>query len=235
MQLALFWHGCPLQERNAYANVLVFLVLSGEDLIAPAAFEVIVYDIIKNPSTPLPWSAEAEDDFRDTVAAAVMEKLRAEGIPRGQTKPRPWRHLASYQRDHDVSTGNFRAWLRRVAYTTAVDINRRHPMSVGSKGNRRWLRPVSLDDWDEGAQALDHWRAQPSLPMRLDMMRHLSEVADRLRHLPEKERDALCLRVDSGFGYRQMAQLLGCTPEAVRKRLARARRHLMKSLDLFGS
>jgi RNA polymerase sigma factor (sigma-70 family) len=229
MQLAMFWYGRPLQERNAYANILVFLVLKNEDVIAPAALEVIVHDIVKSPGTRLPWSMDGEDDFRYTVAAAVMDKLRAGGAPQGQA--RPWRHLVSYQRNHDPCTGNFRAWIRRVAFTTAIDLLRRNPMSMSAQGKPRWIQPVPLDELDEADQALDHWRAQTSLPRRLDLMRTLIQIADRLHILSQKDWDILRLRVDSGLGYRQIAELLGCTPEAVRKRLTRARQRLLQDLD----
>lgn len=232
LQLEMFWHGRPLRERNAYANILVFLILRGGDAIAPAAFEVIVYDIIRDPGMRLPWSMDHAEDFRDTVAAAVVAKLRAEGIPRGHVRPRPWRKLAAYQRkQHDLCNSNFQAWLRKVAKTTAIDILRGHPMSMGAKEEHRWRDHVPLDDFDEGSLAMEHWRAQTPLPLRLDVMRSLGVIAERLGMLSEKDMDVLRMRVDSGLGYRQIASRLGCTPEAVRKRLMRARQRLMHNLE----
>lgn len=231
----MFWDGCSLQERNAYANILVFLVLKGEDDIAPAAFEVIVYDIITNtPSTwlSIPEDIENPEDFRNTVAAVVMDKLRREGVPQGQSRPRPWRRLAEYhQRNHDLCTSDFRAWIRKIGKNTAIDLMRRHPMSVSTKGKRRWICRVSLQDWDESSLTMEDWRAQTSLPMRLDILHGLARIAGQLRLLPEKDREMLRLRVDEGLGYRHIAALLGCTPDAVRKRLMRIRKRLRRDLE----
>jgi RNA polymerase sigma factor (sigma-70 family) len=235
LQLAMFWDGCSPQERNAYANILVFLVLKGEDVIAPAAFEVIVYDIIlKSPSTSLliPQDIENPEDFQHTLAAVVMEKLRRQGVPRGQSRPRPWRALAEYhQRNHDLCTSNFRAWIREIAKNTAIDLMRRHPMSVSTEGKRRWICRVPLEDWDDSTLAVEKWRSQTSLSLRLDILHGLAQIAGRLRLLPQKDRDVLRLRVDDGLSYRQIAALQGCTPEAVRKRLMRARRRLRQDLE----
>lgn len=231
-QLETFWHGRPLRERNAYANILIFLILRGGDAVAPAALEVIVYDIIRDPGTKLPWSMDQTDDFRDTVAAAVVAKLRAEGVPRGHVRPRPWRKLAAYQRKRqDLCSSNFHAWLRQVARTTAIDLVRCHPMSMGAKDHHRWRDHVPLDDFDEGNLAVEHWRAETPLPLRLDVMRSLGVIAERLGMLSQKDIELLRMRVGSGLGYRQIASLLGCTPEAVRKRLMRVRQRLLHNLE----
>lgn len=230
-QLALFWKDRTQQERNAYANVLVFLVLTSEDPVAPAAFEVIVHDIIKNPSTPLPFSVEPDEDFRDTVAMAVMEKLRAAGASGDKKEARPWRRLVAYQHDHDLANGNFRAWLKLVAYRTAVDLLRKHPQSIGSRRARRWLRCVSLDEWDAGADAMEQWYNETPLPVRLDVLRTLVATAEWLQDLSEEDRQVLCLRVDAELGYQEIAGRVSSTADAVRKRIVRLRRRLRAHLD----
>lgn len=230
-QLALFWKDRTPQERNAYANVLVFLVLTSEDPVAPAAFEVIVHEIIKNPTTPLPFSVEPDEDFRGTVAMAVMEKLRAAGATGDVDEPRPWRRLIAYQRDNDVASGNFRAWLKLVAYRTAVDLLRQHPQSAGTRRARRWLRCVSLDEWDAGADSVEQWYNETPLPVRMDVLRTLVATAQWLQDLPEDDREILCLRVDGELGYQEIAARVSSTAEAVRKRIVRLRRRLRTHLD----
>ena len=95
-QLAFFWNGRTPEERNAYANVLVFLILTGEDPLASAAFEVIVHEIIKNSSTLLPFSIDHDEEFRAAVAVAVMDKLR--GSKRRGKQPEPWQRLVASRR-----------------------------------------------------------------------------------------------------------------------------------------
>ncbi|ACY18171.1 RNA polymerase sigma factor [Haliangium ochraceum] len=237
-QLALFWNDRTHEERNAYANVLVFLILNGGDVLAPAAFEVIVHDIIKHPTTPLPYCIEADEDFREAVAIAVMDKLRASGPVNGEgaddaaAQEQPWRRLVGYQCDNDIASGNFRAWLKVIAYRTAVDLLRRHPMSVGSRGGRRWLRSVPIDDWDAGGQAVEHWYTDTPLAVRLDVLRALVTTGAWLQDLAEEDREMLCMRVDADMGYREIADRFDSTPEAVRKRIKRLREKLRDELEL---
>lgn len=229
-QLAYFWNGRTPEERNAYANVLVFLILAGDDPLASAAFEVIVHEIIKNSSTLLPYSMENDEEFRAAVAVAVMEKLRG-GAGRGQARPEPWQRLVAYHRDHDVANGNFRAWLKVIAYRTAVDLLRRHPMSGGQSRDRRWLRNVPVEEWDEGSEAVAQWYAETPLPVRLDVLRALVATGTWLQGQQQEDLEILCLHIDHGLRYGAIARQIGSTPEAVRKRITRMRSRLRAHLD----
>lgn len=228
-QLAYFWNGRTPEERNAYANVLVFLILTGNDPLASAAFEVIVHEIIKNSSTLLPYSMENDEEFRAAVAVAVMEKLRG-SKGRGQAQPEPWHRLIAYHRDHDVANGNFRAWLKVIAYRTAVDLLRRHPMSRGQR-ERGWLRNVPVEEWDEGSQSVEQWYAETPLPVRLDVLRALVATGTWLQGQQEEDLEILCLHIDHGLRYAAIAKQIGSTSEAVRKRITRMRRRLKAHLD----
>ena len=232
-QLAYFWHGRTPEERNAYANVLVFLILTGGDPLASAAFEVIVHEIIKNSSTLLPYGMDNDEEFRAAVAMAVMEKLRGtmrQGKRRGKVHE-PWHRLVAYHRDHDVANGNFRAWLKLIAYRTAVDLLRRHPMSMGQSRDRRWLRSVPVEEWDEGSQSVEQWYAETPLPVRLDVLRALVATGTWLQGQQADDLEILCLHIDHGLRYAAIAKQVGSTPEAVRKRITRMRRRLKAHLD----
>lgn len=231
-QLAFFWHGRAPEERNAYANVLVFLILTGEDPLASAAFEVIVHEIIKNSSTLLPFSIENDEEFRASVAVAVMEKLRGSKAGRGGKPQRePWQRLVAYHRDHDIANGNFRAWLKLIAYRTAVDLLRRHPMSAGPSSDRRWMRNVPVDEWDDGSQSMEQWYAETPLPVRLDVLRALVATGTWLQDQQPEDLEILCLHIDHGLRYGAIARQVGSTSEAVRKRITRMRRRLKEHLD----
>jgi DNA-directed RNA polymerase specialized sigma24 family protein len=229
-QLAFFWNGRTPAERNAYANVLVFLILTGADPLASAAFEVIVHEIIKSSSTQLPFSIEHDEELRAAVAVAVMEKLRGSKGP-GKQQPEPWQRLVAYHRDHDIASGNFRAWLKLIAYRTAVDLLRRHPLSVMESGDRRWLRNVPIDEWDDGSQSMEQWYAETPLPVRLDVLRALVATGTWLQRQPQADLDVLCLHIDHGLRYGEIAREVGSTSEAVRKRITRMRRRLEEHLD----
>lgn len=229
-QLAFFWNGRTPEERNAYANVLVFLILTGEDPLASAAFEVIVHEIIKNSTTLLPFSIESDEEFRAAVAVAVMEKLRG-SKRRGKKQPEPWQRLVAYHRDHDIANGNFRAWLKVIAYRTAVDLLRRHPMSAMQRGDRRWLRNVPVEEWDDGSQSMEQWYTETPLPVRLDVLRALVATGTWLQSQPQADLDILCLHIDHGLRYGAIAREVGSTSEAVRKRITRMRRRLKEHLD----
>jgi DNA-directed RNA polymerase specialized sigma24 family protein len=229
-QLAFFWNGRTPDERNAYANVLVFLILTGEDPLASAAFEVIVHEIIKNSSTLLPFSIDNDEEFRAAVAVAVMDKLRG-SKGRGKQQPEPWQRLVAYHRDHDIANGNFRAWLKLIAYRTAVDLLRRHPMSSVQGGDRRWLRNVPVEEWDDGSQSMEQWYAETPLPVRLDVLRALVATGKWLQSQPQADLDILCLHIDQGLRYGAIAREVGSTSEAVRKRITRMRRRLEEHLD----
>ncbi len=227
LQLDMFWYGRSQEERNAYANILIFLMLSGETVIAPAAFEVIVHDIISNPSTVLPRSAEPEDEFRRSVAIAVMDKLRAVGPCNDQV---PWRRLQNYQRRNDLNRSNFRAWIRTVAYRTALDLNRKHDTCVGSGNRRRWVTQVPLEDWDCDKQGMEYFHHQTSLPIRLDIRRQLEIIAQWIGELKPLDYEVFCLRVDDGLAYGEIGHRTGLTTEAVRKRVTRLRSRLIDYL-----
>jgi len=229
-QLAFFWNGRTPEERNAYANVLVFLILTGEDPLASAAFEVIVHEIIKNSSTLLPFSIDNDEEFRAAVAVAVMDKLRG-GKGRGKKQPEPWQRLVAYHRDHDIANGNFRAWLKLIAYRTAVDLLRRHPMSSMQSGDRRWLRNVPVEEWDDGSQSMEQWYAETPLAVRIDVLRALVAIGKWLESQPQADLDILCLHIDHGLRYGAIAREVGSTSEAVRKRITRMRRRLKEHLD----
>jgi DNA-directed RNA polymerase specialized sigma24 family protein len=234
-QLAYFWHGRTPEERNAYANVLVFLILTGDDPLASAAFEVIVHEIIKNSSTLLPYGMDNDEEFRAAVAMAVMEKLRGgmgrEGKRRGKAPAEPWHRLVAYHRDHDVANGNFRAWLKIIAYRTAVDLLRRHPMSRGQSRDRGWLRSVPVEEWDESSQSVEQWYAETPLPVRLDVLRALVATGTWLQGQQQEDLEILCLHIDHGMRYGAIAKQIGSTSEAVRKRITRMRRRLKAHLD----
>lgn len=224
IQLAYFWNGRTPEERNEYANVLVFLMLEDDDPVAPAAFEVIVHEIIKSPTTPMPFAGECDEELRSAVAVAVMDKLRT-------SEDRPWRRLLEYQREHPGIGGNFRAWMRLIAFRTAVDVMRRHPLHANANTDPHWRETVPVDQWDDGTESMEQWYRETPLPVRLDVLRSLAVTGKWLERQDPLDARMLCLRVDHGLGYGEIAEQVGLTPDAVRKRVTRMRTRLRQHLD----
>lgn len=224
VQLAYFWNGRTPEERNEYANVLMFLMLEDDDPVAPAAFEIIVHEIIKSPTTPMPFAGECDEELRAAVAVAVMEKLRT-------SEADPWRRLMDYQREHPGIGGNFRAWLRLIAFRTAVDVMRRHPLHANANTDPHWRETVPVDEWDDASESMEQWYRETPLDVRLDVLRTLAVTGQWLEQQDPVDARMLCLRVDQGLGYGEIAEQVGLTPDAVRKRVTRLRSRLRQHLD----
>ncbi len=56
-------------------------------------------------------------------------------------------------------------------------------------------------------------------------------LADAIAKLPKLERDIVLLHVDNGLKYREIAEIVGLSAEAVRKRYTRALEQLKKELN----
>jgi RNA polymerase sigma factor (sigma-70 family) len=245
LQLAYFWKDRTPEERNAYANVLVFLVLTGDDPVAPAALEIIVHEIIKNPGTPMPVTSDYDKELRDQVAVVVMDKLRGatRDTPADETADatpgRPWQRLAAYHSEYAVDGGNFRAWVKAVAYRTAVDLVRRDPMATGSYALRPAVRTVPIDEWDDGEESVERWYNQTPLPLRIDVLHTLATTGKWLEEQDPLDSRILCLRVDHGLEYAEIAEQVALSTEAVRKRITRLRdklrQYLREALALDGT
>jgi RNA polymerase sigma-70 factor (ECF subfamily) len=62
-----------------------------------------------------------------------------------------------------------------------------------------------------------------------------NEVLDAVRHLPYREREALHLVVWEGLSTEDAAKVIGCSPNAIRIRVHRARRRLTDRLKIKDS
>ena len=125
-----------------------------------------------------------------------------------------YRSLDKFKGDSSFST-----WLYRITANHCLDILR--------KRNRR--KNVSLDALveNEGSQVQKLF-ATPSLA---DTQMENRQLADKiLSTLSEDQRQILTLREAEGLEYMEIALMLGCSLDAVKGRLARARRQLQENL-----
>jgi RNA polymerase sigma-70 factor (ECF subfamily) len=109
-------------------------------------------------------------------------------------------------------TGSAQAWLYRIARNTAYDYVRhvrRTPFTV-----------TSYVEWLEDATY--------TMENRLETQEH---IRNTLAHMRPHYRVPLMLRAHTGRSIDEIAELLGCSPNAAKTRLCRARRHI---LDMYG-
>lgn len=97
------------------------------------------------------------------------------------------------------------AWLYRIATNLAIQARKRNSrLPVQSIANYENYHQVSVE-----------------APDRVVMDREL--VLQALAHLPRDRAACLLLHFREGFSYDEVAQIMGTTPEAARKRIARAK------------
>ena len=120
-----------------------------------------------------------------------------------------YRSLASFRRDSAFST-----WLYRIASNHCHDLFRR----------RSRQKTESLDELPESLLTSDDPRARAE---QADLAEQI------LSTLSPEERLILTLREVQGLNYREIAEVLSCSLDAVKGRLKRARERLMSRLDTF--
>lgn len=128
--------------------------------------------------------------------------------------------VKAYQNlDKFKGDSSFSTWLYRITANHCLDILR--------KRNRR--KNVSLDSLveQEGAQVQKLF----ATPSSADRQMENAQLAHKiLSTLSEDQRQILTMREAEGLEYQEIAQTLGCSLDAVKGRLARARKQLQENL-----
>ncbi|CAN5437251.1 sigma-70 family RNA polymerase sigma factor [soil metagenome] len=107
------------------------------------------------------------------------------------------------------SIENPEAWLFRIARNCALQSFRKRSRAVNA------IKRLSHERRDEVADPAE-----------------AIEVRDQLmRTLKPDERSVLILRYVHGFSSQELAEIVGRSPEAIRKELSRSRRKLIESMD----
>ena len=100
---------------------------------------------------------------------------------------------------------SFRAWLYRIATNNALQHHRR----------KKLLSFIPFTS---------HEHNTPAEGNRSDRQADKLAINEALLKIPEEQRTCLVLHFVEGFKYREIAETLGCSEEAVRKRVARGRK-----------
>ena len=146
------------------------------------------------------------DDALDAVQDALLKMLGYRDKPAAEWTPLFWSILRS-----------------RI-----IDVQRRNTFRL------RWLRPQAQTedpiDWTELAPTHDP-EADPARAH--DSREAYARIADALRALPARQREAFTLRVIEELDVATTARVMGCSEGSVKTHLFRAREALQAQLEEF--
>jgi RNA polymerase sigma-70 factor, ECF subfamily len=120
--------------------------------------------------------------------------------------------------EYDVGETAFRFWLQRIARNHAIDVLRRDKFSRVTDEDRLSRMIEAAGDHPEDLAEAVGWL-------------HDERTAIAVSSLPVEQQKMLLLRFGFGFKSDEVAAVLGCSPEAVRKQQSRALRKLASALD----
>jgi RNA polymerase sigma-70 factor (ECF subfamily) len=100
---------------------------------------------------------------------------------------------------------SFRAWLYRIATNNALQHRRR----------KKLLSFIPLISKEHDI---------PNSRSQVDCVGETLAINEALLKVPEEQRTCLMLHFVEGFKYQEIAETLGCSEEAVRKRVARGKK-----------
>lgn len=187
--------------------------LLGDDIAYTRLYERFDASVLTYLRTILKDELDIADDlFQETFVRLFRERKRRVDAP-----------------DAYSPIKNVRGWIFRVAHNLAISYHRSNRQSV------------SLSDGDSDGGA--HWDERLMVPIEESFAQIYGEqdelrsesLQDRLRTaidlLPPALREVYVLREVNGLEYDQVAMIAGCTQEAARMRISRARRALRKALE----
>ena len=104
---------------------------------------------------------------------------------------------------------SFKAWLYRIATNNALQHHRRKKLLS--------FIPFTVNERDIA-----------DMKNNTDCTGEAMEIHETMLKIPEDQRICLVLHFVEGFKYREIAETLGCSEEAVRKRVARGKKLFIK-------
>ena len=110
---------------------------------------------------------------------------------------------------------SFRAWLYRIATNNALQHRRRKKLLS--------FIPFISKEHDIADTKSQSDRAGES-----------AAIGEAMRKIPDEQRTCLVLHFVEGFKYKEIAETLGCSEDAVRKRVARGRKIFIEQYNRGG-
>jgi len=129
---------------------------------------------------------------------------------------RAYRFLHTYD-----SSRRFATWLYSIARNLCIDRHReqRRHEQIG-------LEPISGAD-----EARSHERSPLTI---LESREDRARLSEAIRELPEKYRTPVVLCYFQGLSYQEISEILGISLNNTKIRIFRAKKQLLRALDLFG-
>ncbi len=193
--------------------------LGGDDHAFTALYERYESRVLTYLRTILKERPEVADDiFQETFLKLYHERKRYATASAGDSEGEAY-----------ATIRNFRGWLFRVAHNLAISHLRsaRTGYSLSDdEETHRWDERlmVPIEESFAGLFAEED-------PLTSDSLYEKLRAAVDL--LPRTLRDVYVLREINGLEYEEVAETVGCTPEAARMRISRARRSLRKALEPY--
>ena len=110
---------------------------------------------------------------------------------------------------------SFKAWLYRIATNNALQ-------------HRRWKKLLSFIPFISSEKDI------PNAGNQTDCPGEALAISEALLKVPEEQRTCMVLHFVEGFKYREIAETIGCSEEAVRKRVARGKKLFIGLYNLEG-
>lgn len=184
---------------------------------------------------------EAEDNQSDSAQRPLFDEVVAENYERIYNVI--YRLVTDEEEAADLTQDTFVAahraydrfrheasaytWLYRIA----VNLTKNRFEKQQRMDSRRAYslnEPVQLDS-DEVTRQVEDWTAAPDRVAENDQLRAI--VLDEVRNLKYDYREVVVLRDLEGLRYKEIADVLGCSVEAIKSRLFRARSVLRERLE----
>jgi RNA polymerase sigma-70 factor (ECF subfamily) len=137
---------------------------------------------------------------------------------------RVYKYRATYRQKARFST-----WLFRIAHNVAVNELRyrnRRPETPFSVMNRPQLGETGRHDF--GDSVMEKTSATPSRQLAKVELQQI--VRDAIDRLPDRQREAMTLSRFENLSYKEIADVMDSTPEAIKSLLCRARLNLKEVL-----
>ena len=120
-------------------------------------------------------------------------------------------------------------WLYRIT----VNLAKNRYKQLQREREHRWEILEEMDEEEEETEPFE-WEDTKLSPETLLEQKELAEAIQKaIDELPEDQRVTLVLRDIEGLSYQEIARIQGCSVEAVKSRLFRARSTLRKKLKPF--
>lgn len=197
-------------------EILLKQFVAGDDHAFTALYERYEGRVLTYLRTILKECPDVADDiFQETFLKFYRERERAASAAEGD--------------DSYTTIRNFRGWLFRVAHNLAISHLRssRTGYSLSEDDEtHRWDERLMVPIEDSFANLFGEGD-----PLTSDSL--YEKLRSAVDLLPRTLREVYVLREINGLEYEEVAEAVGCTPEAARMRISRARRSLRKALEPY--